>query len=35
MHHQYTTHIKQDAVVAKLGDILLHVSAVTGHLQAN
>ena len=33
MHRQYTTHIKQDAVITKLGDIWLHVSAVTGHLR--
>ena len=35
MHCQYTTYIKQDAIITKLGDIWLHVSAVTGHLQAN
>jgi len=34
MHRQYTTCIKQDAII-QLGDIWLHVSAVTGHLQAN
>ena len=34
-HYQYTTHIKQDAIITKLGDIWLHVSALTGHLQAN
>jgi len=34
MHRQYTTYIRQDATV-KLGNIWLHVSAVTGHLQAN
>jgi len=26
---------QQDAIITKLGDIWLHVSAVTGHLQAN
>jgi len=32
LHHQYTTYIKQDAIITKLGDIWLHVSAaVTGH----
>jgi len=35
MHREYTTYIKQDAMITKLGDIWLHVSAVTGHLQAN
>jgi len=35
MHRQYTTYIKQDAIITKLGDTWLHVSAVTGHLQAN
>jgi len=33
MHSQYTTHIEQDAIITKLGDIWLHVSAVTGHLR--
>ena len=35
MYRQYTTHIKKDAIITKLGDIWLHVSAVTGHLQAS
>jgi len=35
MHCQYTPHIKQDAIIKKSGDIWLHVSAVTAHLQAN
>ena len=34
MHRQYTTYIKQDAKL-QLGYTWLHVSAVTGHLQAN
>jgi len=34
MYCQYTTHIEQDAIIKKLGDVWLHVSAVTGHLQA-
>jgi len=34
MHRQYTTDIKQDTIITKLGDIWLHVSAVTGHIQA-
>ena len=34
-HRQYTTYIKQDEIITKLSDIWLHVSAVTGHLQAN
>jgi len=33
MHRQYTTYIKQDAKL-QLGYIWLHVSAVTGYLQA-
>jgi len=35
MYRQYTTYIKQGAIITKLGDIWLHVLAVTGHLQAN
>ena len=35
MHCQYTTPIKKDAIIKKLGDIWLHVSVVTAHLQAN
>ena len=35
VHRQYTTYIKQDAIITKLGYIWLHVSAVIGHHQAD